>query len=133
MSVCACVCVCILVFMFVFVFVIVIVLVYVLVFVCVLFPQHLVEGFLNFRRRVCRSSWLDLPFPDPPCNIAGRLLSLLLLFIPMQPWCLELGTCYLNFTRRPSTPQILKTNEKSIFSTLQLSKSIILFSCTSGV
>ena len=30
------------------------------------FPQHLVEGLLNFRRRVCRSFWLDLAFPDPP-------------------------------------------------------------------
>ena len=31
-----------------------------------LFPQHLVEGLLNFRRRVCRSFWLDLAFQDPP-------------------------------------------------------------------
>ena len=30
------------------------------------FPQHLVEGLLNFRRRVCRSFWLDLAFQDPP-------------------------------------------------------------------
>ena len=26
------------------------------------FPQHLVEGLLNFRQRVCRSFWLDLAF-----------------------------------------------------------------------
>ena len=32
----------------------------------VFFPQHLVEGLLNFRRRVCRSFWLDLAFQDPP-------------------------------------------------------------------
>ena len=32
------------------------------------FPQHLVEGLLNFRRRVCRSFWLDLAFQDPPGN-----------------------------------------------------------------
>ena len=31
-----------------------------------IFPQHLVEGLLNFRRRVCRSFWLDLAFQDPP-------------------------------------------------------------------
>ena len=31
-----------------------------------LFPQQLVEGLLNFRRRVCRSFWLDLAFQDPP-------------------------------------------------------------------
>ena len=31
-----------------------------------MFPQHLVEGLLNFRRRVCRSFWLDLAFQDPP-------------------------------------------------------------------
>ena len=30
------------------------------------FLQHLVEGLLNFRRRVCRSFWLDLAFQDPP-------------------------------------------------------------------
>ena len=30
------------------------------------FPQHLVVGLLNFRRRVCRSFWLDLAFQDPP-------------------------------------------------------------------
>ena len=29
------------------------------------FPQHLVEGLLNFRRRVCRSFLLDLAFQDP--------------------------------------------------------------------
>ena len=31
-----------------------------------LFPQHLVEGLLNFRRRVCRSFWLDLGFQNSP-------------------------------------------------------------------
>ena len=31
-----------------------------------LFPQHLVEGLRNFRRRVCRAFWLDLAFQDPP-------------------------------------------------------------------
>ena len=30
------------------------------------FPQHLVEGLLSFRRRLCRSFWLDLAFQDPP-------------------------------------------------------------------
>ena len=30
------------------------------------FLQHLVEGLLNFRRRVCQSFWLDLAFQDPP-------------------------------------------------------------------
>ena len=30
------------------------------------FPQHLVEGLFNFRRRVCRSFWLDLAFQDTP-------------------------------------------------------------------
>ena len=35
-------------------------------FVFAFFPQHLVEGLLNFRRRVCRSFWLDLAFQDPP-------------------------------------------------------------------
>ena len=30
------------------------------------FTQHLIEGPLNFRRRVCRSFWLDLAFQDPP-------------------------------------------------------------------
>ena len=30
------------------------------------FPHHLVEGLLNFRRRVCRSFWQDLAFQDPP-------------------------------------------------------------------
>ena len=32
----------------------------------VFFPEHLVEDLLNFRRRVCRSFWLDLAFQDPP-------------------------------------------------------------------
>ena len=27
---------------------------------------HLVEGLLNFRRRVCRSFWLDLVSQEPP-------------------------------------------------------------------
>ena len=31
----------------------------------VFFPSTLVEGLLNFRRRVCRSFWLDLAFQDP--------------------------------------------------------------------
>ena len=35
-------------------------------FVLGFFPQHLVEGLLNFRRRVSRSFWLDLAFQDPP-------------------------------------------------------------------
>ena len=29
-------------------------------------PQHLVEGLLNFRRRVRRSFWLGFAFQDPP-------------------------------------------------------------------
>ena len=31
-------------------------------------PQRLVEGLLNFRRRECRSFWLDFAFQDPPEN-----------------------------------------------------------------
>ena len=38
------------------------------------FPQHLLEGLLNFRRRVFRLFWLDLAVQDPPrkrTNVIG--------------------------------------------------------------
>ena len=46
-----------------------------------IFPQHLVEGLLNFRRRVCRSFWLDLAFQDPPRE-NGPMFAVYNFFIP---------------------------------------------------
>ena len=38
------------------------------------FPQHLVEGLLNVRRRVCRSFWLDLAFQDTPGKRTNNII-----------------------------------------------------------
>ena len=46
-----------------------------------LFPQHLVEGLLNFRRRVSRSPWLDLPFPDPHVQHSQEIVVVIVVSI----------------------------------------------------
>ena len=51
-------------------------------YVFVLFPQHLVEGLLNFRRRVCRSFWLDLASQDPPPE--NGPITMILFFLSTQ-------------------------------------------------
>ena len=52
-----------------------------------LFPQHLIDGLLNFRRRVCRSFWLDFAFRDPPWKRwkknKGRIY-VFILFFPLK-------------------------------------------------
>ena len=44
------------------------------------FPQHLVEGLLNFRRRVCRSFWLDLASQD--LRSENGPMFIILFFVP---------------------------------------------------
>ena len=47
----------------------------------IFFPQHLVEGLLNFRRRVCRSFWLDLAFKDPLPGKNGPIMIIFFLLM----------------------------------------------------
>ena len=54
-------------------------------FSLVFFPQHLVEGLRNIRRRVCRSFWLELAFQDPSEN--GPIL--LYFFLSLQGFLLK--------------------------------------------
>ena len=45
------------------------------------FPQHLVEGLLNFSWRVCRSFWLDSAFQDHPGK-TDQCLRFIIFLVP---------------------------------------------------
>ena len=49
------------------------------------FSQHIVEGLLYFRLRVRRSSWLDLPFPEPAVHHSRDVVVIIVFVVVVPP------------------------------------------------